>query len=148
MGSPQEGHGSYESRIRTPEQYRTDGRRWPGVQKANTLMPAEKGTQRVDWRLPGALEADCREGAGLPQSKRSTKWQNNLRTLLDRWVERGGKVEYDPADDVTRMCSMYVDGEAVEALECEAARLTEQTGKPWSTAAVVRLVWQQERGRR
>ncbi len=111
-------------------------------------MPATKGTQRVDWRLPGALEADCKDGAGLPPTKRSAKWQNNLRTLLDRWVDRGGKVDYDPDDDRTRMCPMYVDDKVVEALEREAARLTEQTGKPWSAAAVVRLVWQQERGRR
>lgn len=99
--------------------------------------------ERVDWRLPAKLERDLEQGEGLP----SEKWQNNLRDLLDNWAANGGELNYDPADDKSRMCGMYVASDTVRKLEAVAERLARETGKKWSTAAVVRLVWEQERGR-
>lgn len=116
------------------------------MSKANTTKE-QHPRERVDWRLPGKLEADMANGGGLPKRQRSEKWQSNLRTLLDGWAERSGRVEYDPAAETTRMCPMYVRSETVRKLEAEARRLSELTGKMWSAAAVVRLVWEQERGR-
>ena len=103
----------------------------------------EHPRERVDWRLPRKLEDDL----GNMDPPASCKWQNNLRQLLDGWAEAGGRVAFDAEADRTRLCSMYVSSETVRALERAANRLTRQTGKKWSTAAVVRLVWEQERGR-
>lgn len=92
-----------------------------------------KKTAAVCWRLPSDMIDELGPGG--------------IREMLERWRKSRRRVRV-PNGSTTLVNRCYmVPTTITAAVEREAARLTAETGTAWSTARVVRQIWETGVGR-
>lgn len=108
----------------------------------DTTKITKNDTRAVSLRLPTELVDDCEEHA-----KDGEQWTDQLRKMIGHWREAGAKCDVPKNAEDTKMVMLSLPVEDLVALEREAERLTKRTGKAWSVARVVRLIWAKRRRR-
>jgi hypothetical protein len=82
------------------------------------------------------------EAADCEASTADTPRADIIRRWLLGWSER--KVRVDAPEAKTAQISIALPVEVEEYLSREAKRLSRETSREWSMAAVVRALWEQE----
>lgn len=85
-------------------------------------------------RLPQALIDDCKQ-----QAESDEGWQDVLRRIADEAARYRRKVRPGPGR-MPRTC-VTLEEKTIEYLDGEAKRLTDETGKYWTAAGVLRALW-------
>lgn len=108
----------------------------------DTEKTTKNDTQAVAMRLPVELVDDMDE-----RKRDDEAWTDELRRMISKWNADGGRCEVSKNAEDTKMAMFSLPVDDLKALEREAARLTKHTGKAWSIARVVRLIWAKRRRR-
>lgn len=108
----------------------------------DTDKTTKNDTRAVSLRLPTELVDDMEEHARADEA-----WTDQLRKMIAKWRRDGGRCDVSKNAEDTKMAMLSLPVDDLVALEREAERLTKLTGKTWSIARVVRLIWAKRRKR-